>query len=196
MSLKLINVTKRYDADRPPIIDNLSYEFPDTGIFLLTGASGIGKTTLLNIISGLDTDYQGEVEDGGYKHLEKVSYMFQTHILFPYRNAIKNAALAYGKRDYERASELLLRLGFKPEDLKKKPRSLSGGMQQRVCFARAVLKNSSILLLDEPTKELDPDTMQIMLQIINEESKHRLIIAATHDDIANKLDNAKIIHLT
>ena len=196
MSLKLINVTKRYDEDRPPIIDNFSYEFPENGIFLLTGASGIGKTTLLNIISGLDTNYSGEIENGGRMHLDKVSYMFQTHILFPYRSALKNAALAYGKKDYGRASELLLRVGFKPEDLKKKPRSLSGGMQQRVCFARALLRNSPILLLDEPTKELDADTAKIMLEIINEESKHRLVIAATHDDIADKLDGAKIIHLT
>ena len=93
------------------------------------------------------------------------------------------------------ASALLLKLGFKESDLKKKTHELSGGMKQRVAFVRALLKKTPILLLDEPTKELDQDTASIMLEIISEEAKKRLVIIVTHDDISNKLYGARIIRL-
>ena len=190
MVLKINNLSKSF-ADRV-ILDNFSYSFSENGIYLITGESGIGKTTLLRIIAGLDKDFVGEIENGGF---ENVSFMFQEYRLFPTLNAVKNAASSYGKLKYSEAEEMLTRLGFKADDLTKKPRELSGGMKQRVSFVRAMLKDSPIILLDEPTKELDPHTADIMLDIIREESERRLIIAVTHDDISEKLGNAQTIHL-
>ena len=79
--------------------------------------------------------------------------------------------------------------------MKKKPRELSGGMKQRVAFVRALLKDSPILILDEPTKELDSNTVDAMLEIIRCEAQRRLVIIVTHDDISDKLPEAKIINL-
>ena len=90
---------------------------------------------------------------------------------------------------------MLMRLGFKEADLNKKPRELSGGMKQRVAFVRSVLKDSPILLLDEPTKELDTDTADSMLSIISEEAKKRLVIIVTHDELSNKIDYTSVIRL-
>ena len=189
MILKLDNLSKQYDGY--DILSNLSYSLEGPGVYIVTGESGVGKTTFLRIIAGLDNEYSGSVIGGG---MENISFMFQEYRLFPALNAVKNAALASPDNLCE-ASEHLIRLGFKEADLKKKPRELSGGMKQRVAFVRALLKKSPILLLDEPTKELDQDTASIMLEIINEEAKKRLVIVVTHDDISDKLNGAQIIRL-
>lgn len=189
MILKLDNLSKQYDGY--DILSNLSYSLEGPGVYIVTGESGVGKTTLLRIIAGLDNEYSGSVIGGG---MENISFMFQEYRLFPALNAVKNAALA-SPDNLSEASEHLIRLGFKEADLKKKPRELSGGMKQRVAFVRALLKKSPILLLDEPTKELDQDTASIMLEIINEEAKKRLVIVVTHDDISDKLNGAQIIRL-
>lgn len=189
MILKLDNLSKRFDG--ADIFSDLSYSFENNGIYIITGESGIGKTTLLRIIAGLDKEYDGYVKGGG---VENISFMFQEYRLFPTLNALKNASLV-SPNNLSEASKLLIRLGFKEIDLKKNPRELSGGMKQRVAFVRALLKDSPILLLDEPTKELDEDTANIMLEIINEEAKNRLVIMVTHDDISEKLNGAQIIHL-
>ena len=189
MILKLDNLSKQYDGY--DILSSLSYSLEGPGVYIVTGESGVGKTTLLRIIAGLDNEYSGSVIGGG---MENISFMFQEYRLFPALNAVKNAALA-SPDNLSEASEHLIRLGFKEADLKKKPRELSGGMKQRVAFVRALLKKSPILLLDEPTKELDQDTASIMLEIINEEAKKRLVIVVTHDDISDKLNGAQIIRL-
>ena len=189
MILKLDNLSKHFDGC--DILVNFSYALKGPGAYIVMGESGVGKTTLLRIIAGLDKEYSGSVDGGG---VENISFMFQEYRLFPALNALKNAALA-SLADPNEASELLQRLGFKKIDLKKKPRELSGGMKQRVAFVRAILKKSPILLLDEPTKELDQDTVNTMLEIINEEAKTRLVVIVTHDDISDKLAGAQIIRL-
>ena len=189
MILKLDNLSKRFSEH--DILGNLSYTLEGPGAYIVMGESGVGKTTLLRIIAGLDEEYSGSVVGGG---VENISFMFQEYRLFPALNALKNASLA-SLDDLNEAAELLLRLGFKKTDLKKKPRELSGGMKQRVAFVRAILKKSPVLLLDEPTKELDQDTVNTMLEIINEESKTRLVVIVTHDDISDKLVSAQIIRL-
>ena len=175
MSLKISNLTKKFGEK--VILESFSHTFDTTGLYVITGESGIGKTTLLRIIAGLDKDYTGEIVGGG---MGNVSFMFQEYRLFPSLNALKNAAISL--QDTMDAEALLKRLGFEDEDLKKKPHQLSGGMKQRVAFARAVLMDAPILILDEPTKELDPESIGIMLAVIKEQAEKRLVIAVTHDD--------------
>ena len=190
MSLKLNNVSKNFDERI--ILNNFSHVFDEKGLYFITGESGVGKTTLLRIIADLDKEYKGTVENGG---IANVSFMFQEYRLFPTLNALKNAAVAEKSGSAIAARQLLLRLGFKEDDLKKRPSQLSGGMKQRVAFVRAVLKKSPILILDEPTKELDADTVRIMMDIIKEEAEKRLVIAVTHDDVSGVSEKSKILHL-
>ena len=190
MTLKLNNVSKSF-SDRT-ILNNFSYTFENTGLYFILGESGVGKTTLLRIIAGLDADFSGTVENGG---MANTSFMFQEYRLFPALNALKNAAISDKEGAVERASAMLLRLGFKEDDLKKRHAQLSGGMKQRVAFVRALLKGCPILILDEPTKELDADTVRIMLDMIKEEAEKRLVITVTHDDVSSTAENGKIISL-
>lgn len=190
MSLRLNNVSKKFDGRI--ILNGFSYTFEEKGLYFVTGESGVGKTTLLRIIADLDHDYEGEVENGG---VSNVSFMFQEYRLFPTLNALKNASVAEKTGASDTAKDLLTRLGFNENDLKKKPRELSGGMKQRVAFVRSVIKSSPVLILDEPTKELDADTVKIMLQIIKEEAQKRLVIVVTHDDVSNLADEAKLLRL-
>ena len=163
MSLKLNNLTKTF-GDKE-LFSGITKEFPNKGIVAIVGESGVGKTTLLRIIAGLDKDYSGHVEGGGIKN---TSFAFQEYRLFPNYSAIDNVifALADKRSDdvVRRARETLISLGFTESDLTKKPRELSGGMKQRVSLARALLRESPVLLLDEPTKELDENNVHLVLE--------------------------------
>lgn len=180
MSLKLVSISKSFGEKL--LFRDFTFSFDNAGLYVLTGKSGIGKTTLLRIISGLDKEYEGEVLGGGIKN---VSYCFQEHRLFPQLSALSNVTEVSfannGNGDLSAARTLLLRLQLTESDLNLLPNELSGGMRQRVAFARAVLRKSPILLLDEPTKELDEKTKAAVMEVIEEESKKRTVIMVTHD---------------
>ncbi len=184
MSLILKDIKKSFD--NKIIFDGFSYTFDNTGIYAVTGESGVGKTTLLRLIAGLDKDYSGEITGGGIKN---VSFAFQEYRLFPTLTALENAVIANGDMSdgelVAKAKTLFTRLDFLDSDLSLLPRELSGGMRQRVSLVRAILKKSPVLILDEPTKELDAGIIKELYNIIIEESKKRLIIMVTHreDDI-------------
>ena len=178
--LVINNLTKKFDKKK--IFDNFSYEFSNKGIYAIVGESGVGKTTLLRIISGLDKNYKGSVLGGG---IGNVSFSFQEYRLFDQLNAIENIVFSVYDRkteaEYNSASKLLLQLGFNADDFLLYPSELSGGMKQRISLARAILKDSPILLLDEPTKELDENNSKIVREIIKAESQKRLVILVTHN---------------
>ena len=180
MSLIIKNLTKKFDDKT--VIDNLSYEFPDHGVVAITGESGIGKTTLLRIIAGLEKNYEGEVLNGGVRN---VSFAFQEYRLFPNLSAIDNVVFAIFNTNNEavlfRAQKMLTSLGLKGGDFNLLPNELSGGMKQRISLARAFLKTAPILLLDEPTKELDKENISLLTEIIQKISKDRLVIIVTHN---------------
>ena len=165
------------------IFDNFSYDFCDKEIYALVGESGKGKTTLLRLICGLDNDYQGEISGGGIKN---TSYAFQEPRLLPTINLIENIILAnhdkIDKDNTEEARAMLLRLGFDEKDLYLFPNELSGGMKQRASLARAFLRKAPILLLDEPTKELDAENASIVKSIIKEEALVRTVIFVSHNE--------------
>lgn len=191
--LKVKNLTKKFD--KKSIFDNFSYSFSDKGCYALVGESGIGKTTLLRIISGLDKDYSGEVVTDS----KECSFAFQEYRLFPELTAVQNVIFAISdtnnEADFDKAKTMLKKLGFVEEEIKLLPRELSGGMKQRVSLARAFLYDAPILILDEPTKELDEANALIVREIIREESKRRLVIVVSHnkEDISSL--NATEIYL-
>lgn len=179
MSLTIKNLVKSF-GDRI-IFDSFSYEFAPSGVYAVLGESGVGKTTLLRLIAGLDKNYSGEITGGGF---ENISFAFQEYRLFPSLSAIDNVVMAVsdGKDEViiHSAKKLLISLGFSKEDMLLLPSELSGGMKQRVSLARAFLKNSPILLLDEPTKELDEENAKAVIDTIADISRYRLVIMVTH----------------
>ena len=175
--IKLTEVTKSFGKN--VLFRNFSYTFQKNGIYAIVGNSGKGKTTLLRIIAGLDKRYSGELSVCG-----SISFMFQEHRLFPTLSALDNILdISFDARTEENeavAKELLLKLNFKEDELSKFPSELSGGMRQRISFARAILKQSDILILDEPTKELDSELRERIIEIIKSEAERRLVIVVSH----------------
>ena len=162
------------------ILNDISIDFPDVGCTVIMGESGCGKTTLLRILAGLEKADSGIVSGFGR---ENVGMSFQEYRLFPTLSALENASLASPlskEGAKEAATALLSRLGFTGADMRKKPSALSGGMRQRVSVARAILSEKPILLLDEPTKELDAEMRTTLLSLFKELSESRLLIIVTH----------------
>jgi len=177
----LINITKSFGDKK--ILNCFSYDFPQKGVVALVGDSGIGKTTLLRIIANLDDDYDGKVTDGGIKN---TSMAFQEYRLLPNLTALENVLLANyeskNEAETQRATEMLLKVGLSEGEIDLYPNELSGGMKQRVSLCRAFLREKPILLLDEPTKELDSNNVNRILDIIRNIAEERLVIMVTHSE--------------
>lgn len=161
------------------VINKLSLEFPSLGCFVIMGSSGCGKTTLLNIISGVVKPDSGKLEFGGNN--VKVSYMFQEPRLLPWMNAAENVNLALGgkKGTLDKAKEYISLVGLE-KDADKYTSELSGGMNQRIAFARALAYQGDILLLDEPFNGLDASNAAVMIELIRKYAKNHLVIVVTH----------------
>ena len=191
----IVNIKEKFFG-RKEIFKNFEYSFSDTGLYIISGPSGCGKTTFLRILSGLDKDFKGTVTGGGAAN---VSFHFQEYRLFNNLTVLENITeISFKNRssdDEEKAIAYLKRLGFKDEELYLLPSELSGGMKMRVSFARALLKNAPVLLLDEPTKELDFDTASIVNDMIIERSKTSLVIMVTHTQDLSLYKDAVIINL-
>lgn len=193
MKLKIMNLNKSFDGKI--LLQDFSYSFEDTGIYAVIGESGAGKTTLLRMISGLEKEYSGSIIGGG---IGQVSMAFQEYRLFPQLSALENVVFAISdkkdKAEFNRAQKMLSRLGFSEKDMQLLPDELSGGMRQRVSLARAFLKKSPILLLDEPTKELDKENAEAILDLIREAAKDRLVILVSHNSAdIEELSATKIV---
>lgn len=165
-------------------IENLKFELLNNEFTCIIGPSGCGKTTLLNIIAGLDNDYEGSISVGesnaGKLHS---SYVFQTPRLLPWRTVLENIQLATGKEDsLSSITNILQRLGL-GDSLNSYPHHLSLGMQRRVSLARAFSVQSHLLLMDEPFVSLDPPTArkarELLLNLWLEQPRNILFV--THD---------------
>lgn len=168
----------------------------------IVGPSGSGKTTLLNIIGGLDVPSSGEVivdstridrlseDEIARFRREKIGFIFQQSHLIPYLDAVENVMLAqyfHSISDEEEAIGALKRVGL-GHRLRHRPSQLSGGEQQRVCIARALINNPELLLADEPTGNLDRENTRIILELLKmlHLEERFTIILVTHDPFVSK----------
>lgn len=163
----------------------------------IMGPSGSGKSTLLNIIGGLDSPTRGDVfidstiintlseNDLAIFRREKIGFVTQQSHLIPYLNATENVMLAqyfHSMADESEAADALDRVGL-GHRLHHRPSQLSGGEQQRICIARALINSPQILLADEPTGNLDRENTKMILGLLKHlhAEEHFNIILVTHD---------------
>ncbi len=161
--------------NKETVIDKLSYTFEDGIKYGIIGTSGIGKTTLLNLIAGLKKPSAGKILSSN----ERISYIFQEPRLFPWLTALENVKLVC--KDENKAALLLDRLMTDITAKSKYPSELSGGMKQRVAIARALCHDGDLILMDEPFKGLDAELRQEVSELVFEYSKNKTVILVTHD---------------
>ena len=198
--LKLKGITKDYAVGEETVhaLKGIDLEFRESEFVAILGHSGCGKTTLLNIIGGLDTYTAGDLIINGrstkdYKDPDwdsyrnhSIGFVFQSYNLIPHQTVLSNVELALtlsgvSKTERrERAVHALEQVGL-GDQLTKKPNQMSGGQMQRVAIARALVNDPDILLADEPTGALDSDTSVQIMEILKEISKDKLIIMVTHN---------------
>ena len=203
--LELKNITKVYKTANitQKALNKVSIKFRDNEFVSILGASGSGKTTMLNIIGGLDRYTTGDLIINGistkkYKDKNwdtyrnhKVGFVFQSYNLIAHQTALSNVELALtlsgvGKKERrKRAISALKKVGLK-EHIYKKPSQMSGGQMQRVAIARALVNDPDILLADEPTGALDSKTSLQIMDLLKEIASDRLVIMVTHNpELAN-----------
>lgn len=193
--IKIKDITKKYGSNI--ILEHCSYEFPDTGIVCLMGPSGGGKTTLLNLLAGFDTDYSGVITVGGVRinemnahelcgyRRDNIGFVFQNYHLLPGYTVLENILLACdgGEDEKERQKKgkaLLKRLGMEEKE-NQLSETLSGGQKQRAAIARALVNDPRIIFADEPTGALDRNTSTEIMTLLREISRDRLVVVITHD---------------
>ena len=217
--VKLESVSRIYGTKEMPIVavDEISFEISQGEFVVIVGPSGAGKTTVLNILGGMDTASSGHVwVDGsdiskysprqltGYRR-EDIGFVFQFYNLVPNLTALENVELALQicKNPLD-AKTVLEEVGLK-DRLSNFPAQLSGGEQQRVSIARALAKNPKLLLCDEPTGALDYQTGKAILKLLQDmcREKGMTVIVITHNsaltpmaDRVIKIKNGKVSKMT
>lgn len=212
--LQLKNITKNYLSgdNKVQALNGIDIEFRENEFVSILGQSGCGKTTLLNIIGGLDRYTSGDLIINGKSTKEfkdkdwdtyrnhSVGFVFQSYNLIPHQTVLANVELALtisgvGKTERrKRAIEALQKVGL-GDQINKKPNQMSGGQMQRVAIARALVNDPDILLADEPTGALDSKTSVQVMEILKEISKDRLIIMVTHNPELAKKYSSRIVKL-
>lgn len=191
MMLEFKNVSFRYAVDEFPMMENLSFSVEEGDFVSIIGASGCGKSTIFRLINGLEQLQKGEILVNGRPIREQKQYsafMPQKDLLFPWRTIEKNICLPMelagvpAAEQAKRCRDVLTQVGLL-EYMKKYPKDLSGGMKQRVSFARTLLSGADMLLLDEPFSALDYLTRVEMQEWLLEqwEHYHKTILFITHD---------------
>ncbi len=199
--LKLVNITKYYDvgdSETVKALQGINIEFRKNEFVSILGQSGCGKTTLLNIIGGLDRYTDGDLIINGRSTKEysdhdwdtyrnhSIGFVFQSYNLIPHQTVLSNVELALtlsGVSKAERrrrAVSALEKVGL-GDQINKKPNQMSGGQMQRVAIARALINDPEILLADEPTGALDSETSEQIMALLKEVANDRLVIMVTHN---------------
>ncbi len=203
--LKLKEIKKNYLSGEQTVeaLKGINLEFRKNEFVSILGHSGCGKTTLLNIIGGLDKyttgdlyingestkDFQDRDWDNYRNH--SIGFVFQSYNLIPHQSVLQNVELALtlsgvSKNERRKRAKAALEQVGLSNQLHKKPSEMSGGQMQRVAIARAIVNNPDIILADEPTGALDTETSVQVMDILKEISKDKLVIMVTHNpDLAN-----------
>ncbi len=211
--IKLKNVSKVYPAKAEAsggvirALDNISLEVAPGEWLSVMGPSGSGKSSLVNLIGCLDRPSMGEIwldgadvanisaSDLNRVRAEKIGFVFQQFHLIPYLTAVENVMLAqylHSMTDENEALESLDRVGLK-DRAHHVPSQLSGGEQQRVCIARALINDPRIVLADEPTGNLDAANEEIVIRLLRElHQQGRTIVMVTHDPVVARLADRRI----
>ena len=212
--LQLKNITKNYLSGENEVkaLKGIDLEFRESEFVSILGQSGCGKTTLLNIIGGLDRYTTGDLIINGKSTKEfkdkdwdtyrnhSIGFVFQSYNLIPHQTVLSNVELALTisgvskEERRKRAIEALEKVGL-GDQINKKPNQMSGGQMQRVAIARALVNDPDILLADEPTGALDSSTSVQVMEILKEISKDRLIIMVTHNPELAEKYSTRIIKL-
>ena len=212
--LKLKNIVKEYPTGDSKVValKGVSVEFRKSEFVSILGHSGCGKTTLLNIIGGLDQYTTGDLiiegkstkdfKDGEWDNYRNhsIGFVFQSYNLIPHQTVLSNVELALTlsgvskSERKERAKAALEKVGL-GDQLNKKPNQMSGGQMQRVAIARALVNNPEILLADEPTGALDSETSVQIMELLKEISKDKLVIMVTHNPELAEQYSTRIIRL-
>ena len=171
MDIKFEHVYKSFQNQ--VLLSDFSHSFTWEGCMALMGPSGIGKTTILRLISGLSKPDSGRILGVP----ERFSYMFQENRLLPFKNALENVSLASNTK---RAKFYLQKLELE-NAMYSMPNELSGGMQRRVALARTLAFESDLILLDEPFKGMDMVLREQVMELLKEEQEKRPILLVTHD---------------
>ena len=207
----LTGVSKTYQKgkEKVEVLHNLDLQIPAGDFIAIMGPSGSGKTTLLNLLGGLDKPSSGTVQVGdaelssmsnsqlSHWRSTNIGFIFQFYNLLPVLTAQKNVELpllltSFGGQERAKRAAIALDIVGLGDRARHYPRELSGGQEQRVAIARAIVSDPALLLCDEPTGDLDRDTADEilkLLQILNREHG-KTIVMVTHDaqaaDYANR----------
>ncbi len=213
--LQLKNITKTYVTGdfKQKALDNINLVFRECEFVSILGQSGSGKTTMLNIIGGLDKYTSGDLiingrSTKGYKDRDwdayrnhSIGFIFQSYNLIPHQTALSNVELALTlsgvpkNEARKRAMAVLDKVGLK-DHMNKKPNQMSGGQMQRIAIARALVNDPDILLADEPTGALDSETSVQIMELLKDIAKDKLVIMVTHNAELAKDYSTRIVRLS
>lgn len=208
MLIELKNITKEYDGNPRPVLDDISFKIQEGSAVAVIGPSGSGKSTLLNLLGTLDFPSAGEVllnarpttsftSDELVKlRNNSIGFVFQTHLLLPQLTVMENVLLPVipQEKDWqrlapERARQLLSIVGL-DDKISRYPGEMSVGECQRVAVVRALINGPELLLADEPTGSLDFDSAEILSEMMMELRRHHsfTLVAVTHSpDLARRM---------
>lgn len=207
--LELKNVSKIYQTKEEKVfaLDHINLSFKDNGLVFILGQSGSGKTTMLNVLGGIDSMTEGEVLYDGNSlsslSLEEyrrdiISFVFQEYNLLPKLNVYENLALVISSKEKEEKDKLvkdiLSKIGLEGYE-NRRVNELSGGQKQRIAIGRALAKNSKILLCDEPTGNLDSNTSKDIIELLKVISKEKLVIVVSHNEELANCFADRIVHI-
>ena len=212
--LQLKNIVKTYVTGdlKQDALKGVSITFRENEFVSILGQSGSGKTTMLNIIGGLDRYTSGDLiingvstkkyKDGDWDYYRNnsIGFVFQSYNLIPHQSVLANVELALTlagvskKERRQRAIAVLKKVGL-GDHIHKKPNQMSGGQMQRVAIARALINNPDILLADEPTGALDSETSLQIMELLKEIAKDKLVIMVTHNPELAEQYSTRIVKL-
>ena len=212
--LQLKNIVKTYTTGDTTqnALNGISLSFRKNEFVSILGQSGSGKTTMLNIIGGLDRYTSGDLiindvstkeykdADWDYYRNNSIGFVFQSYNLIPHQTVLSNVEMALTlagvskKERRKRAITVLKKVGL-GNHMNKKPNQMSGGQMQRVAIARALINNPDILLADEPTGALDSETSIQIMELLKEIAKDKLVIMVTHNPELAEKYSTRIVKL-